>query len=48
MEESQYGFSMGGGILLNFFGNKALKMDYAYRDIGILGNVSNYTISFMF
>ncbi len=48
MEESQYGFSMGGGILLNLLGNKALKLDYAYRDIGILGNVSNYTISFMF
>jgi hypothetical protein len=48
MEESQYGFSMGGGMLLNLFGNKALRVDYAYRDIGILGNVSNYTINFMF
>lgn len=48
MKESQYGFSVGGGVILNLFGNKAIKMDYAYRDIGILGNVSNYTIGFMF
>jgi len=48
LEDSQYGLSLGGGIILNFFGNKAIKMDYAVRDIGILGDVSSYSISMLF
>jgi len=48
LEDSQYGLSLGGGIILNLFGNKAIKMDYAVRDIGILGNVSSYSIGMLF
>ncbi len=48
LDDSQYGLSFGGGIILRLFGNKALKMDYAVRDIGILGNVSSYSIGVIF
>lgn len=48
LEDSQYGLSLGGGIILHVFGNKALKVDYAVRDIGILGNVNSYSIGMLF
>lgn len=48
MEDSQYGLSLGGGVIINFFGNRAIKIDYAYRDIGIFGNVNSYSISLSF
>lgn len=44
MVESMYGPTFGGGIKLNMLGNTALKIDYAYRDIGVLGNVHVYTL----
>lgn len=48
LDDSQYGLSFGGGIILHIFGNKALKVDYAVRDIGILGNVNSYSIGMLF
>ena len=48
MEESQYGLSMGGGLIINLFGNRGIKMDYAFRDVGILGGTHGYSISFLF
>ena len=48
MEESQYGLTLGGGIMLSLFGNRGLKVDYAYRNFGIFGGLSNYTISLFF
>jgi len=43
MDESIYGATYGGGLRINMLGNTALKIDYAYRDIGVLGNVHVYT-----
>ena len=43
MNESIYGATFGGGIKINMMGNTALKVDYAFRDIGVLGNVHVYT-----
>jgi len=43
MDESIYGPTYGGGIRINMLGNTGLKVDYAYRDIGVLGNVHVYT-----
>ncbi|MCK4689255.1 MAG: PorV/PorQ family protein [Candidatus Marinimicrobia bacterium] len=48
MTDSQYGLSMGGGVIICFFGNRNIKLDYAYRDIGILGGTHAYSISFLF
>lgn len=47
-DAAQYGLTFGGGIEKYFLGNIALKLDYAFRDIGILGNVHTYSIGFLF
>jgi hypothetical protein len=48
MIDSQYGMTFGFGILFNYLNNRALKLDYAFRDIGVLGNWHAYTLSFTF
>ncbi|MEN8192739.1 MAG: PorV/PorQ family protein [Bacteroidota bacterium] len=48
MVDSQYGWSFGGGLLVNYIGNNRIKIDYAYRDIGLLGKVHAYTLSITF
>ncbi|MBN1995950.1 PorV/PorQ family protein [candidate division KSB1 bacterium] len=50
MEDSEYGLSYGAGVLYRIKGmkNMAMKIDFAYRDMGVLGSVNAYTISFLF
>jgi hypothetical protein len=50
MDQSEFGFSYGTGVLYRLKGlnNMAMRLDYAYRDIGVLGAVHVYTFSFMF
>jgi len=48
MVDSQYGWSFGLGILVNYIDNNNIKIDYAYRDIGLLGKVHAYTFSITF
>ncbi len=48
MVDSEYGWTFGFGLLFNYLNNKALKVDYAYRDVGLLGKMSAYTLSFTF
>jgi opacity protein-like surface antigen len=48
MEDSQFGLSLGFGVMLNLMHNKAIKVEYAFRKIGILGNNHCYGISIMF
>jgi hypothetical protein len=48
MEDSEYGLSLGAGILSRMMDNLALRVDYAFRDIGVLGKTHAYTISFLF
>lgn len=48
MDESIYGATFGGGIKIDMLRNTALKLDYAYRDIGVLGNVHVYTFGLNF
>jgi len=48
MEKSEYGLSLGGGVIMNLFGNKKIKIDYAFRNVGILGNAHSYSVSFLF
>ncbi len=48
MVNSQYGFSFGGGLLIYYLNNNSVKIDYAYRDIGLLGKVHAYTFSLTF
>jgi len=48
MDSPQYGSTAGFGLKMNYLGNKSVQIDYAYKDIGILGNMHAYTIGFSF
>jgi hypothetical protein len=48
MEDSEYGLSLGAGILSRMMDNFALRIDYAFRDIGVLGKTHSYTVGFLF
>jgi hypothetical protein len=48
MVDSEYGMTFGFGILMNFLNNNALKVDYAYREMGLLGHMNAYTLSMTF
>ncbi len=48
MDEAQYGLTFGAGVHLTLLGNKLLKIDYAYKDIGILGSSSTFTLGVTF
>jgi hypothetical protein len=48
MDESEYGLTFGAGIHFTLLGNNLLKVDYAYKDVGILGNTSTFTVGVTF
>ncbi len=48
MDTPQYGTTAGFGIQINYLGNQSINVDYAYKDIGILGNMHAYTIGISF
>ncbi|MBC8184605.1 PorV/PorQ family protein [candidate division KSB1 bacterium] len=48
MEDSEYGLTLGFGIKLNYLGNKSLKIDYSFRDVGLLGGMHTYSVGFLF
>lgn len=48
MEETEFGGTFGGGLKLNFLDNYAIKVDYAFKPVGILGNTHSYTLGVIF
>jgi len=48
MDNPEYGYTGGVGLKLFVLGNKFVSIDYAYKAIGILGNVHVYTLGFSF
>lgn len=48
IDESEFGLSLGGGMELRFMGNVGLKLDYAYRGVGILGKTHSYSVGVLF
>ncbi len=48
MDEAQYGLAFGGGMTLRMMHNIALKMEYAYRGVGLLGKINSYSIGVVF
>ncbi len=48
MDQSQYGLTLGVGMVKYLMNNLSLKVDYAYRDVGILGNVHSYSVGILF
>lgn len=48
MDKNEFGLTLGGGFVINFMNNKAFKIDYTYKDIGLLGKNSIYSLSLLF
>ncbi|MCK4445760.1 MAG: PorV/PorQ family protein [Candidatus Marinimicrobia bacterium] len=48
LEDSEFGPTFGVGILLHFMHQKGIQFDYAYRNIGILGDANVMGLSFLF
>jgi hypothetical protein len=48
MDNSEYGLALGGGMDLYLMRNLGLKIEYAYRGVGILGKTHSYTIGVLF
>ncbi|HPG39070.1 MAG TPA: PorV/PorQ family protein [bacterium] len=50
MNESEYGLAFGAGVIyrMRSLNNMAMRIDYAYRDIGVLGTTNCYTFTFVF
>jgi hypothetical protein len=48
MEDSQYGASFGVGFQIDMMSNQSLKVEYAYRNMGILGGTQSMGVSFLF
>ncbi len=48
MVDSQYGWSFGMGFLVNYLDNNNINIEYAFRDIGLLGNVHAFTLGVTF
>jgi len=48
MVDSEYGMSFGGGLIMHMMQGKGLKIEYSYREIGLLGTVHAYNIGLLF
>lgn len=48
LDQSEYGLALGLGFVNYLSSNFALKIDYGYRDLGILGKIQSYTVGFLF
>ena len=44
----EYRATGGAGVKLNYLGNRSLTVDYAYKSMGILGNVNAFTVGISF
>ena len=45
---TKYRATGGVGVKLNYLGNRSLTVDYAYKSMGILGNVNAFTVGISF
>lgn len=48
MDQSEYGMTFGAGMLLQMLGNVGIKIDYAYKTMGVLENPQCFTIGIIF
>ena len=48
LDNSQFGLTMGGGVELFLMGNRSVQVDYAFKDVGIMGRTHAYTLSLNF
>ena len=48
LNDSEYGVTYGGGLMLRFMNNYAIRTDYAFKTMGVLGNTNSYTVGILF
>ncbi|MBL7135889.1 MAG: PorV/PorQ family protein [Candidatus Marinimicrobia bacterium] len=48
LDGTQHGLTFGSGIHFTLLHNKIVKVDYAFQDVGILGNYSTFTLGIVF
>jgi len=48
MVDTEFGMTVGGGIELFAMGNRSVKIDYAFKEAGILGRTHAYTLGLTF
>ncbi|MBN2105400.1 PorV/PorQ family protein [bacterium] len=48
MDKSEYGATFGGGVLIYVTRTSSLQINYAYKSIGILGNMHSYELGINF
>jgi len=48
LEDSEAGLTMGAGLNYRLFGASNIRIDYAYADLGRLGDISRFTLGLMF
>lgn len=48
LPNSEYGMTFGAGLMKYLMGNVGVRIDYAFREFGLLGDVHSYTFSFLF
>lgn len=48
MDKSEYGMTFGAGANILFLNNKSIRIDYAYKDVGVFGGTNLYTVGFAF
>jgi len=48
MDHSEYGMSAGAGIELFIIGGRNVRIEYAFRDIGVLGSTQSYSLGIGF
>ena len=48
MDETEFGLTAGGGLELFAMGNRSVKVDYAFKEAGIMGRTHAYTLGLTF
>lgn len=48
LPDSEFGLTLGGGFQKYLVNNVSIKMDYAFRNVGLLGKVHTYSLGFTF
>ncbi len=45
-ENTDFGVTAGAGVKFYYLGNRVITIDYAYKAMGVLGNIHTYTVGF--
>ncbi len=48
MEESEFGLTLGSGMEMLLLGNRTVRLDYAYRSMGLLGRTDSFGLAVTF